>query len=133
MQFRLVRGPPDAKIAIMRALIALGAVLFVASGCASQTATPAATITDLSGQVSPDNPHCRDYTATATVGAQRFDLAGHACLSPDGNWTIVEGPKGDPAHAQTIHFPTAYGYFYDGAWQSWPPIGLSLRPPASRG
>jgi hypothetical protein len=34
--------------------------------------------------------HCREYTATETIGGRPQTLVGTACLQPDGTWRIVQ-------------------------------------------
>jgi hypothetical protein len=63
------------------------AVVYPAPPPVAYPAPPAAYSTAPQGAAPPA---CREYQNSVTIGGQRRDSFGTACLQPDGSWRIVQ-------------------------------------------
>jgi hypothetical protein len=110
----------------MRDFIPVMAVALICSSCVSARPPPPL-FSQVTGQVDPNSPNCRDYSAQATVDGKQQEIVGRACQQNDGSWSIAEGPAGQPLQLVTVYAPPPYTYYsdYDPWLWGWP-IGLSL-------
>lgn len=78
-------------------------------------------ISQVTTQVNPDNPYCRDYSAIATLNGQQQPVVGRACELADGSWQVTQGTPEQPAQVTIIYPPAPYPYPYYayGPWPWW--------------
>jgi hypothetical protein len=118
--------PDLGQEARMRDFIPVIGIALICSSCALAPPSPPL-FSQVTSQVAPDSPNCRDYSAQATVDGKQQEIIGRACQQDDGSWRIAEGPSGQPVQFVTVYAPPPYDYYsyYDPWLWGWP-IGLSL-------
>lgn len=55
----------------------------------------------IAGTAKADQPYCREYTQTFTIGNTTQKGYGTACLQPDGSWEIQK-PASLPSSSRTV-------------------------------
>jgi hypothetical protein len=106
----------------MRQFASVVSFILACTGCVVAP-EPQPLFSAVTSDVAPDDPHCRDYRALATVDGQPQEIVGRACQQSDGSWRIVEGPSRAPPQMLALYAPPPYAY---NPWLWDFPIGFSL-------